>query len=343
MFRSILRQVALASLFALLPASALAARQTITLGSGNPANVYQDADGANRDASVKVTRYQEWPPAYYNGWTAADYAWPSGQRPGLVTEDAYAVGWLGWAWIQIPPGAGWDWISWYPNPYSPGMSYYFDVDRSGPYHADYDVSFTMPAHFVNATVEIQYMADDWMNAYMNGQIFVDEHGPVIAYYFDGVPPPAGLCGFGCIGTTTVADAAQFLVAGANTFTVRQWEPDQIGGVAFLVRISYDDTMEVLLATLHDLSAAVAALPSGAFNNANQQSALARSLEAEVNLVEGGLYLEARDKMAGGILARMDGFATAGAPDANDWIRTAAGQNATYPLGAKALQLLDSLL
>jgi len=340
MLHMTIKRLAVVCAVALLPAAALAARKTITLATGNPANVYQDASGNNRDRSVKVTRYQEWPPVD-TLWTATDYAWPGGQRPPLVTEDAYATGWLGWAWAQIP-GGEWDWINWTSTNYSQGMSYYMGADRSGPYHADYEVSFTMPAHFTNAKVEIQYSADDWMSAYLNGKIFVDQHSPVIAYYLDGVPPPADLCGFSCISSTTVADAAQFLVAGTNSFTARQWEPDGIGGVAFQVRISYDDTLEVLLATLRDLSAAVGALPAKDFRTPFLRSTLLLALRAESMLVEAGNYREARF-LAAAVLATMNGVATAGAVDRNDWVITASGQALLYPMAAGAVGLLTSLL
>jgi hypothetical protein len=202
----------------------------------------------------------------------------------------------------------------------------------------------MPAFFSNASVEIEYSGDDWMNAYMNGQVFVDQHTPVIDYYMLGGPFPT-LCTFSCVSTTTVAEAAQFLVPGRNTLSVKQWDPDGAGGATFLVKISYDpvDPLQALLATLEQLRAAVAALPASAFKNANQQGALLSKIDAEVKQVQGGLYLEARDKMAGDILAKMDGFATAGAADANDWIITADAQALLHPLATGALSLLDLLL
>jgi hypothetical protein len=335
--RMTMKYLALVGLLAVLPTTALAQRQTITLASNVPGNnIYVDENGCRRDPSVKVTRPAEWP-SDIGYWTASDYTWPNG-HPGYVTYDAYATGNLGWAWASID---GADWINWDCTDYSRGMSYYMGVDRSGPYHADYEVSFTMPEYFQNATVEIQYSADDWMNAYMNGNLFVDQHTPVIAQYFDGVPAPADLCGFSCFSAKTVADAAKFLKPGANKFMVRQWEPDGIGGAAFLVKISFD--ADPLLATLEELRIAIAALPANSFKNANNQKALLNSLAAEVKTVEGGYYLAARDKMAGDLLAKMNGFATVGRADANDQIVTSDGQAATYPLAVRALDLLNSRL
>ena len=125
----------------------------------------------------------------------------------------------------------------------------------------------------------------------------------------------------------------------------QWDPDGAGGATFLVTISYDpvDPLTALLGTLEDLRVAIAALPADAFRNAANQKALLNSLAAEVKLVQGGFYLEARDKMAGDLIAKLDGFAVAGAADATDHVVTAAGQAATYPLAARALSLLDALL
>jgi hypothetical protein len=339
MLRSMSRSIALAAVLAVLPATALAQRQTITLASNDPANVYTDASGLLRDATVRCTHYAPYPVVDGNQWTAT---LAPGFTGGTVAEDAYAIEPFPGAWAVIP-GAGW--VNYLPTPYSTGMSYYFGPDLSGPYHALYEVDFEMPAVFSNATVEIQYSGDDWMNASMNGQVFVDQHSPVIGLYFFGVQPPPEFCTFSCISTTTVADAAQFLVPGHNSFSVKQWDPDGAGGASFLVTISYDpiDPLQALLGTLEELRAAVAALPPSDFNNANQQLALLNQLAAEVKQVQGGLYLEARAKMAGDILAKMDGFAKAGAADANDWIRTADAQAQVYPLGARALELLNSLL
>ena len=93
----------------------------------------------------------------------------------------------------------------------------------------------------------------------------------------------------------------------------------------------------------DLRIAIAALPASSFKNANNQKALLNSLAAEVKTVEGGYYLAARDKMAGDLLAKMNGFATVGRADANDQIVTSDGQAATYPLAVRALDLLNSRL
>ena len=339
MIRMTMKYLLLVGLLAILPTIALAQRQTITLASGDPANVYTDANGDSRDVKVRCTHYAPYPVVDTSQWIAS-YA--PGFTGVTVTEDAYAILPYPGAWAVIL-GAGW--VNYQPTPYSTGMSYYFGPDRSGPYHALYEVDFDMPAHFSNASVEIQYSGDDWMNAYMNGQVFVDKHTPVIDYYMLGGPYPTGLCTFSCISTTTVADAAQFIVPGRNKFSVKQWDPDGAGGATFLVKISYDpvDPLQALLAALEQLRTAVAALPADAFKNANQQNALLNQIDAEVKIVQGGLYLEARDRMAGDILAKMDGFAMVGGPDATDWIRTADGQAATYPLAARALVLLNSLL
>jgi hypothetical protein len=339
MLRSMSKFIALAGVLAILPATALAQRQTMTLASNDPANVYTDANGQLRDATVRCTHYAPYPVVDTSQWTATLAPGFSG---GTVAEDAYAIPPYPGAWAVIP-GAGW--VNYLPTPYSTGMSYYFGPDLSGPYHALYEVDFVMPAHFANATVEIQYSGDDWMNAYMNGQVFVDQHSPVIGLYFFGEPPPPEFCTFSCISTTTVADAAKLLVPGHNVFSVKQWDPDGAGGATFLVKISYDlvDPLTALLSTLEELRVAIAALPPGAFKNATMQPALLNALAAEVKQVQGGLYLQARDKMAGDILAKTDGFAKTGAADSNDWIRTADAQAQVYPLAARALGLLNSLL
>jgi hypothetical protein len=99
----IVKYLVLVGLLAVVPTMALAERQTITLASNVPGNnLYVDENGCLRDPSVKVTHYEQWPPVD-TGWTAADYQWPDGVRPPLVTHDAYATGNLGWAWPSPTP------------------------------------------------------------------------------------------------------------------------------------------------------------------------------------------------------------------------------------------------
>jgi hypothetical protein len=333
MIKMNMKNLAIAGLLAVLPTTVLAAQQTITLASNVPSNkLYVDANGFTRDPSITVTRPAAWP-SDIGYWSATDYAWPSG-HPGYVSYDAYATGNLGWAWTTIP---GADWVNWDNTTSSPGMSYYMGADRKGPFHADYEVSFTMPAYFKNAKVDIKYSADDWMNAYMNNNLFVDQHTPTIGQYFDGVPSDA--CGFSCVSTNTVADAAMALRPGANKFKVRQWEPDGTGGVAFLVNITFDT--DDIITSLMDLQNAIAALPVKSFKVASNQKTLINAITAEIKTVDGGYNSTALKKMNSDILAMMNGFATIKKADANDMIITSAGQAATYPIALKIVNLLKT--
>ena len=338
MIRMCLKYLAISGLLAALPAAALAQRQTITLASGDPANVYLDASGNRRDSTVRCTFYSPYPTVDTSVWTAT---LAPGFTGTLVTEDAYAIDPYPGAWAVID-GAGW--VNYLPTPFSTGMSYYFGPDASGPYHALYEVDFDMPAFFSNASVEIQYSGDDWMNAFMNGQVFVDQHTPVIDHYLLGGPFPTGLCTFSCISTTTMADAAQFLVPGRNRLSVKQWDPDGAGGATFLVKVSYDpvDPVAELPVTLRALVAAVSSLPASAFRSPGLRLTLLLALRVEQRLVETGHYREAKF-LADAVLARTDGFATAGAADRNDWIVTEQGQAQVYPLASRAVALLGMLL
>lgn len=300
-----------------LPLAALAETQTVTVRSGDPFSTYSDSNGLARDAANVCTHRTSYP--------TGDY----------MTEDAYVIPTYTPYWAQID---GTSWISWWPNPWSPGMSY--DLE---PNFAAYESTFDLPQHFENASIELEYMADDWTDVYLNGHKIVDQHSLIVAY-FQGAPLPPGFCTFSCISSTVTNDPALFL-PGTNTLRFVQRDPDGAGGLDYLARVSFEpsNSLDVLLGTLQDLRNAIDNLPAQAFKNPNMRNALDNKLAAEVGLVQAGAYLEARDKMADDILAKMDGFAKLGANDSNDWIITAEGQAQVYPLAARALQLLNSLL
>lgn len=56
-----------------------------------------------------------------------------------------------------------------------------------------------------------------------------------------------------------------------------------------------------------------------------QSALNNKLNAVINEIVEGNYVEARDKLIHDILPKTDGCAIGGVPDRNDWVRDCEAQ------------------
>ena len=57
----------------------------------------------------------------------------------------------------------------------------------------------------------------------------------------------------------------------------------------------------------------------------------------------GMYFEALLVLEDDILARIDGCATIGEPDEDDWIISFEEQEAVYPLVLETIELLESLM
>ena len=97
-----------------------------------------------------------------------------------------------------------------------------------------------------------------------------------------------------------------------------------------------DFLEVAIVALRGLTAAE-------FTNARSCNALTNKLEAAIASIEVGLYQDALMKLRHDVLPKMDGCATQGTPDKDDWIITCTAQQEIYPLVLQAIQLLEDLI
>jgi hypothetical protein len=107
-------------------------------------------------------------------------------------------------------------------------------------------------------------------------------------------------------------------------------------------LAFVDASSVTL-KLQEAIDAINALDKSHFKNKNLKKALTNKLNATIKKVDDGLYLDAQDKLIHDILKKMDGCATNGSPDKNDWITTFDGQIAIYPLIVEAIVYLDDLI
>jgi len=81
------------------------------------------------------------------------------------------------------------------------------------------------------------------------------------------------------------------------------------------------------------------LAPGAFKNSNMRQDLTYKINAVLNLIEQGLYMEALNKLEHDILKKTDGCANKGVPDNNDWITNCPAQSEIYPFIIEAIGLL----
>lgn len=86
----------------------------------------------------------------------------------------------------------------------------------------------------------------------------------------------------------------------------------------------------LAAQVDAIIAAVNGLDPADFKK-NKQKTLINKLEAVRKQVENGAFQGALSKLEHDILPKIDGCASGGSPDSNDWITNCAPQNQVYPL------------
>ena len=106
-----------------------------------------------------------------------------------------------------------------------------------------------------------------------------------------------------------------------------------------VTVTATSTSNQVIDVLNQIITTVNGLPAEVFKNLNMRNALTNKINAVINLIEQGLYIDALDKLQNDILQKTDGCATDGVPDKNDWITNCTAQGQVYPLIIEAIQLL----
>lgn len=110
------------------------------------------------------------------------------------------------------------------------------------------------------------------------------------------------------------------------------DPNNVTVTATSTQSQVIDTLTQTITTINGLSPEV-------FKNPNMRNALTNKINAVLQLIDQGLYLDAIDKLENDILKKTDGCATVGAPDKNDWIKDCATQAQVYALIIEAIRLL----
>jgi hypothetical protein len=87
---------------------------------------------------------------------------------------------------------------------------------------------------------------------------------------------------------------------------------------------------------------VRSINPSSFQNGNMKNALLNKLDAVIQSVEAGDYAAALDKLQNDILRKTDGCASAGAPDANDWVVNSDEQARLYPMILRLISMVRAM-
>jgi len=139
-----------------------------------------------------------------------------------------------------------------------------------------------------------------------------------------------------IQTTFFADApGTYVISLVVNDGLEDSDPDNVTVEAVTVLDAAVEELMTAAATINELD------PS-AFKNRKNAKTLVNKINAALNKIEKGHYEKAIKKLEKPVLQKMDGCAETGAPDKNDWLRTAEAQETVYPSVALAIELLSDL-
>ncbi len=108
--------------------------------------------------------------------------------------------------------------------------------------------------------------------------------------------------------------------------------DSAPSVAEVVAVSY---LNAVTETLLETGTVVNGLDTAVFKT--------RMINRSLELADKGKYLRALKMLRKNVLKRLDGCATSGQPDRNDWIQDCDAQNQVYPLIMEAIDYLEEIV
>jgi len=110
-------------------------------------------------------------------------------------------------------------------------------------------------------------------------------------------------------------------------------------VTVTVIVSKQQVVDVLIQAI----AAINALSESTIQNSNMKKAFTNKIGAVLQLIDEGRYGEALAKLKNDVLQKMDGCASSGSPDKNDWITDCVAQSQVYLLVIQAIGLLEEMI
>ncbi|MBC2713948.1 MAG: hypothetical protein HF978_01415 [Desulfobacteraceae bacterium] len=113
--------------------------------------------------------------------------------------------------------------------------------------------------------------------------------------------------------------------------------------AAAVSVTATTTQSQVVDDLFDAVDAINIIDPEDFKNQNMQNALSNKINAALEAIDQGFYLEALDKLENDIHKKINGCAETGAPDKNDWINDCETQDEIYPFIMDAINLLQGMV
>jgi hypothetical protein len=110
-----------------------------------------------------------------------------------------------------------------------------------------------------------------------------------------------------------------------------------------VQIQAVDAVTEAIQAIQDCEAEISSLDSSVFKNANMQNTLINKLNAVIANIEAGNYEDALGQLENDVLGKMDGCATSGSPDKNDWIKDCEAQGEVYSCIVNSISAVESLM
>ena len=252
-----------------------------------------------------------------------------------------------WTIAQKPAGSG----ATLSHPRSPTPTFIADV--SGEYVISLVVTDSfgaesapdaMMANFAN----VMPVADAGGNqsvrvgstVYLDGSGSTDANHDPLTYSWNIVNKPMGsvaqLNNTNTVTTRFVADlAGDYIVSLVVNDGFVASDPSNVS-------VHVTTHQQEVVDTLSQAMRVINGLPAVDFKNPNMANTLTNKINAALQLIDQGLYAEARDKLQDDILRKTDGCATIGTPDKNDWIIDCAAQAQLYALISEAIHLMAGM-
>lgn len=110
-----------------------------------------------------------------------------------------------------------------------------------------------------------------------------------------------------------------------------------------IQIEAVTSRTITIEAVHTVETQVTSLNLNVFKNSNMQNALLNKLNAVIANIEAGNYTDALGQLQNDILGKIDGCASSGAPDKNDWVKDCVSQGLIYPYILDAIIKVEGLM
>jgi len=253
-----------------------------------------------------------------------------------------------WTISQKPDGS----LAELSDPYAIGPSFVVDV------HGDYIVTLVV-TDILGAASQPDSMTVSFSNVKpvavpggnqavvegdtvcLDGSGSYDGNGDELIYNWSIVSKPSGsnaeLSNSNTVNPCFVADKPGAYVI---SLIVNDGFVDSDAANVSVMAISNEDAASMELISAMDT---INEFAPASFKNNNMGNALTNKINAALELIDQGYYIDAIDKLLNDILQKTNGCAETGAPDRNDWIVTCSEQGQVYPLILEVIQYLEEAI